>query len=64
VLFPFYVRVLLVIRGISLAIYALVLVAFAVSGNPRTVGDAMTSVAFQIVVQFAVITGIFAAAER
>jgi hypothetical protein len=62
-LFPIYVRVLWIVVAISLAIYAVVLVALAISGNPLSVGDVITTVVMQVAIQFVVITGIFAAAD-
>jgi len=62
-LFPIYLRVLWTVMAISLAIYAVVLVALAISGNPLSVGDVVTTVVMQVAIQFVVITGIFAAAD-
>ncbi len=62
-LFPVYLRVLWIVIAISLAIYAVVLVGLAISGNPLSVGDVVTTVVMQVAIQFAVITGIFAAAD-
>jgi len=62
-LFPIYLRVLWIVMAVSLAIYAVVLVALAISGNPLSVGDVMTTIVMQVAIQFVVITGIFAAAD-
>jgi hypothetical protein len=62
-LFPIYLRVLWTVMAISLAIYAVVLVALAISDNPLSVGDVVTTVVMQVAIQFVVITGIFAAAD-
>ena len=62
-LFPIYLRVLWIVIAISLAIYAVVLVALVITGNPLSVGDVVTTVIMQVTIQFVVITGIFAAAD-
>ena len=62
-LFPIYLRVLWIVMAISLAIYAVVLAALVITGNPLSVGDVVTTVVMQVAIQFAVITGIFAAAD-
>lgn len=62
-LFPFYLRTLWIVVTISLAIYAVTVVALAISGNAVTVGGIITSVMMQLAIQFAVITGIFAAVD-
>lgn len=62
-LFPIYLRVLWIVMAISLAIYAVVLVALVITGNPLSVGDVITTVVMQVAIQFVVITGIFAAAD-
>ncbi|HEX5547929.1 MAG TPA: hypothetical protein VFX24_10990 [Ktedonobacterales bacterium] len=63
-LFPIYLRVLWIVMAISLAIYAVVLVGLAISGNPLSVGDVITTVIMQVAIQVAVITGIFAVADN
>lgn len=63
-LFPIYLRVLWIVMAVSLAIYSVVLIALAISGNPLSVGDVMTSVIMQVAIQFVVMTGIFAAADH
>ncbi len=63
-LFPFYLKVLWITMGISFAGFLVVLAALAASGNSLTVGGAMTSVVFQICIQFVAITLIFAAVDR
>jgi hypothetical protein len=63
-LFPFYLKTLWLVMGVSLAIYALVLVALALTGTPVTVGGVLTTVVFQLAIQFAIITGIFTIVER
>lgn len=62
-LFPTYLRVLCIVMAISLTIYAVVLVALVITGNPLSVGDVITTVVMQVAIQFVVITGIFAAAD-
>lgn len=62
-LFPIYLRILGIVMVISLAIYAVVIVALVITGNPLSVGDVITTVVMQVAIQFAVITGIFAAAD-
>ncbi|HEU4781752.1 MAG TPA: hypothetical protein VFS83_00290, partial [Ktedonobacterales bacterium] len=63
-LFPLYLRVLWIVVAIALAIYAAVLVALVITGNPLSVGDVMTTVIMQVAIQFVVITGIFAVADH
>ena len=63
-LFPFYLRTLWIVLGISLAVFAVVIVVLALSGNPLSVGNVMTTVIMQAAIQFAVITGIFAAVDK
>lgn len=63
-LFPIYLRVLWIVMAISLAIYTVVLAGLAISGNPLSVGDVMTTVIMQVAIQFVVITGIFAVADH
>jgi hypothetical protein len=62
-LFPIYLRVLWIVIAISLGIYAVMLVGLAISGKPPSVGDVITTVIMQVAIQFAVLTGIFAAAD-
>ena len=62
-LFPFYVRVLWIVMGISLAISAAVFAVLAISGNPRSFGEGMTTVVIQVAIQFAAITAIFSVME-
>jgi hypothetical protein len=62
-LFPFYLKILGIVMGISLAVYAVVTVALAATGATRTFGDVMTTVIMQIAIQFAVVTGIFTAVD-
>jgi hypothetical protein len=63
-LFPFYVRALKFVLGASLAIYLVVVVALTVTGNGMTFGDVLGTVALQVVIQFTIITLIFAGVER
>jgi hypothetical protein len=63
-LFPFYAKALWIIIGVSLAIHVVVLVALAVAGTPPTVGDSLGSIALQVLIQFLVITSIFASVDR
>lgn len=62
-LFPIYLRTLWIVVGISLGVYAVVLAALAVSGNPISVGSALTTVAMQFAIQFVALTAIFTVAE-
>ena len=64
VLYPFYLKVLGVVMVISLAIYALVVVALGLSGSPITFGGVMNAIVLQVFWQFVVITGIFIVADR
>ena len=63
-LFPFYVKALGIIIGASLAIHVIVLIALAVAGAAPTVGDSLGSIALQVLIQFVVITSIFASVDR
>lgn len=63
-LFPFYVRALKFVMGASLAIYLVVLVALTVTGNEMNFGDVLGTAALQVLIQFAVITLVFAVVER
>ena len=63
-LFPIYLRTLWIVMGVALAIYAAVVVVLALTGNPLTVGDVVTSVVMQAAIQFVVITAIFTVAEQ
>lgn len=63
-LFPFYLRTLWIVLGISLAVFAVVIVVLALSGNPLGAGEVMSSIVMQGAIQFAVITGIFAVVEK
>jgi hypothetical protein len=63
-LFPFYLKTLRFIMGISFAIYLIVLVALVASGNSITFAGVTNVILLQVVFQFAVITAIFAVAEQ
>ncbi len=63
-LFPMYLRVLWVTMGVSVAIYLLVRVALVVAGNAMTFDEMLNTALVQLVIQFAVVTGIFAVADN
>lgn len=64
VLFPVYLKVLWSVLGCSCAIVLFVLFALAVSGNPPTFGDAFNTLILQIIIEFAVVTGLFTAFDH
>jgi hypothetical protein len=63
-LFPFYLRTLQVVMGISFAIYLSVLVALIIIGQQVTFGGVMNSLLLQIFWLFASVTLIFAAVDH
>lgn len=64
VVFPFYVRVLKFNLGISAVILFIVAVALFFGGHPMTAGNLVPAIFFQVAIQFAIVTVIFAAADR
>jgi uncharacterized membrane protein len=64
ILYPIYLKVLGVVMVISLAIYALVVIAIGVSGSSLTFGGVMNAIVLQVFWQFVIITGIFIVADR
>jgi hypothetical protein len=63
-LFPFYLRTLQVVMGISFAIYLSVLVALIITGQQITFGGVLNTLLLQVFWQFAVVTLIFAAVDH
>lgn len=63
-LFPLYLKVLCFTMGLSLALSLLVHIALSVSGNSIPFEGTITTIVLQIVVQFALVTFIFAAVEH
>ena len=63
-LFPVYLRTLWIVVAISLGIYAVVVTVLALTGNPLTAGDILTSVIMQAAIQFVVLTAIFTVANQ
>jgi hypothetical protein len=64
VVFPFYVRVLKFNLGISAVVLFIVGIALAFSGHAMTVGNLVPAIFFQVTIQFAIVTLIFAVADR
>ncbi|HEY2819801.1 MAG TPA: hypothetical protein VGJ06_02065 [Candidatus Acidoferrum sp.] len=62
--FPFYVRVLKFNLGISAVVLFIVAVALAFGGHAMTAGNLIPAIFYQITIQFAIVTLIFAAADR
>ena len=62
--FPFYLRVLKFNLGISAIVLFIVVVALAFGGHAMTAGDLVPAIFLQITIQFAVVTLIFAVADR
>jgi hypothetical protein len=63
-LFPWYVRVLSFTMGISVPLSLLVQIVLAQSGVQITLDGILTRLVIQMVVQFAIITGIFTAVQN
>lgn len=63
-LFPLYLRTLWIVMAVALAIYAAVVTVLALTRNPLTAGDVLTSVVMQVAIQFVVITAIFTAGDQ
>jgi hypothetical protein len=64
VVFPFYIRVLKFNLGISAVVMFIVSVALAFGGHAMTVGNLVPAIFFQVTIQFAIVTLIFAIADR
>ena len=64
VVFPFYVRVLKFNLGISAVVLFVVAVALFFGGHAMTAGNLLPAIFYQVVIQFAVVTLIFAVADR
>jgi hypothetical protein len=64
VVFPFYLRVLKFNLGISAVVLFIVAVALAFGGHAVTAGNLIPAIFLQITIQFAVVTVIFAIADR
>jgi hypothetical protein len=62
--FPFYVRVLKFNLGISAVVLFIVAVALAFGGHAMTAGNLVPAIFFQVTIQFAIVTLIFAVADR
>jgi len=63
-LFPWYVKVLSFVMGISVPLSLLVQIVLGLNGVPMTVDGILTRLVLQIVVQFAIITAIFAGVQQ
>jgi hypothetical protein len=63
VLFPFYMKVLCFNLGITSLVMFLVLTALVATGKAITFGGTLTSFLYQFLIQFGVITAIFAIAD-
>jgi hypothetical protein len=64
VLFPFYMKVLCFNLGITALVMFLVLTALVATGKAITFGGTLTSFLYQFLIQFGVITAIFAVADQ
>jgi hypothetical protein len=64
VVFPFYIRVLKFNLGISAVVLFIVAIALFFGGHRMTAGDLIPAIFYQVAIQFAVVTAIFAAADR
>ncbi len=64
VIFPFYIKVLTFNLGISFTVVTMVFVALFVSGQAITFSDVMFAYSLQLIVQFGIVTGIFALVEK
>jgi hypothetical protein len=63
-LFPFYLRVLKFNLGFTTLIPAIIFVALYFSGEGLTAGRIIPAFLYQFLIQFAIVTGIFACAEN
>jgi hypothetical protein len=64
VLFPFYIKVLKFNLGITTLTILVVLTALFFSGHAVTAGGIFTALFYQVVIQFGIVTMIFAAADH
>ena len=64
VVFPFYIRVLKFNLGISAVVLFIVAVALFFGGHAMTAGNLIPAIFYQVVIQFAIVTLIFVAADR
>jgi hypothetical protein len=64
VLFPFYIRVLSFNLGLTGAIIAIVWIVLFVTGQSVTLAGSLPTFLYQFLIQFAIITAIFAFADR
>jgi hypothetical protein len=64
VVFPFYVRVLKFNLGISAVVFFVIVVALFFGGHAMTAGNLLPAIFYQVVIQFAIVTAIFALADR
>jgi hypothetical protein len=64
VVFPFYVRVLKFNLGISALVFFIVIVALFFGGHRMTAGDLLPAIFYQVTIQFAIVTLVFAIADR
>jgi hypothetical protein len=64
VVFPFYVRVLKFNLGISAVVLFIVAIALFFGGHAMTAGNLLPAIFYQVIIQFAIVTLIFVAADR
>jgi hypothetical protein len=64
VIFPFYIKVLTFNLGISFTVVTMVFVALFVSGQAVTFSDVAFAYSLQLIIQFAIVSGIFALVEK
>jgi hypothetical protein len=64
VVFPFYLRVLKFNLGISAVVLFIVVVALFFGGHAMTAGQLLPAIFYQVSIQFAIVTLIFAVADR
>jgi hypothetical protein len=64
VIFPFYIKVLSFNLGISFTVASMVFVALYVSGQSITFSDLAFAFSLQLIIQFGIVTGIFAMVEK
>jgi hypothetical protein len=64
VLFPFYIRVLAVNLGVTGMVVMTVFMAMLASGQSATIREVSSSFLYQSLLQFAIVTAVFAVADR
>jgi hypothetical protein len=64
VIFPFYIKVLTFNLGISFTVVTMVFVALFASGQAITFSDVAFAYSLQLIIQFGIVTGIFALVEK